>query len=254
MVVDAAENELMLAVGVGAIVVVVVVDVVVLVDVEDVLVDVEDVLVDVLDVTVGVVVVVDVVVLVDVELLLVVVPVGTVVVVVDVLVVVLGSVVPGGILTTPAGTVVVVLIEKMIQFCEIIPAAHFLVVRTTSRDFELLQTVREPVVDGIDIYLVPDLHRTVFRTKSCFVAGFSQITVLAGVLAGTCLLDPVKHRFLMAAVTTPDLLLTHTEVVVLPSALLLWKRKRNTRVRATAAPNIRRDMTPRKAVTSACCT
>jgi hypothetical protein len=245
MVVEAAENELMLAVGVGAILVVV--DVVVLVDVEDVL-------VDVLDVTVGVVVVVDVVVLVDVELLLVVVPVGTVVVVVDVLVVVLGSVVPGGILTTPAGTVVVVPHETMIHFCAVVPFIHFLVVRKTDRVFELLQIAREPVEDGIDTRLLPDWQRAVLATKSCLVVSFSQMKIFVGVLAGTYFFDPEAHRFLMAAVTTPNLLLTHTEAVEPPSARPSWERKRNTRVRAKAAPSIRRGMTPDTALLTACCT
>jgi hypothetical protein len=243
MVVEAALNELMLAVGVGATVVVVVLLVVVVV--------VGAVVVVV--VPVGTVVVVVVVVVV---LLVVVVPVGTVVVVVvvDVLVVVLGSVVPGGILTTPAGTVVVVPHETMIHFCAVVPFTHFLVVRITDRVFELLQIARVPVEDGIDTRLVPDWQRAVFATKSCLVMSFSQMKIFVGVLAGTYFFDPVAHRFLMAAVTTPNLLLTHTETVELPSARSSWERKRNTRVRAKAAPSIRRDMTPDTALLTACCT
>jgi hypothetical protein len=240
MVVEAALNELMLAVGVGATVVVVVVVVVV-------------VLLVVVVVPVGTVVVVVVVVL----LVVVVVPVGTVVVllvVVDVLAVVLGSVVPGGILTTPADTVVVVPHETMIHFCAVVPFTHFLVVRITDRVFELLQIARVPVEDGIDTRLVPDWQRAVFATKSCLVVSFSQMKIFVGVLAGTYFFDPVAHRFLMTAVTTPNLLLMHTEAVELPSARPSWERKRNTRVRAKAAPSIRRDMTPDTALLTACCT
>jgi hypothetical protein len=163
-------------------------------------------------------------------------------------------VVPVGIVVVVLLVVVVVLGETTIHFCAVVPVAHFLMVRVTDRVFELLQTAREPVDDGIDTRLVPAGQRAVFRMASCLVVSFSQMKMFVGVLVGTYFFDPVAQRFLMVAVTTPDLLLTHTEAVELPSARPPWERKRNTRVRAKTAPSIRRGMAPDTALLTACCT
>lgn len=182
--VDAAENEVMVAGGVGVVVVVVVVDV------------------DVVDVVLGAVVVVVVVTTVVVELVdvLLVVPVetgGTVVVtegVVEVVVTVTTELSEG---------VVVVVGMKTVQSCFTAPEAHFFVALTTVRVFELVHTVRLPEVGVGETSFVPLRQRLFVEIMICLFDVLSHTFAAVTALLGTYFLLPGAHRFFTAAVMTP---------------------------------------------------
>jgi hypothetical protein len=203
-VVDAAENEVMVAGGVG--VVVVVVDVV----------DVD--VVDVVDVVLGAVVVVVVVTTVVVELVdvllvvsvetggTVVVTEGVVEVVVDTGVDIGASVDIEGVVTVTTELsegVVVVVGMKTVQSCFTAPEAHFFVALTTVRVFELVHTVRLPEIGVGETSFVPLRQRLFFEIMICLFDVLSHTFAAVTALLGTYFLLPGAHRFFTAAVMTP---------------------------------------------------
>jgi hypothetical protein len=200
-VVDAAENEVMVAGGVGVVVVVVVV-----VDV------------DVVDVVLGAVVVVVVVTTVVVELVdvllvvsvetggTVVVTEGVVEVVVDTGVDIGASVDIEGVVTATTELsegVVVVVGMKTVQSRFTAPEAHFFVALTTVRVFELVHTVRLPEIGLGETSFVPLRQRLFFEIMICLFDVLSHTFAAVTALLGTYFLLPGAHRFFTAAVMTP---------------------------------------------------
>ena len=200
--VDAAENEVMVAGGVGVVVVVVVV-----VDV------------DVVDVVLGAVVVVVVVTTVVVELVdvllvvsvetggTVVVTEGVVEVVVDTGVDIGASVDIEGVVTVTTELsegVVVVVGMKTVQSRFTAPEAHFFFVAlTTVRVFELVHTVRLPEIGVGETSFVPRRQRLFFEIMICLFDVLSHTFTAVTALLGTYFLLPGAHRFFTAAVMTP---------------------------------------------------
>lgn len=200
--VDAAENEVMVAEGMGAVVVVVVV---VVVDV--------DVVVVVLGAVVVVVFTAVVVELVDVLLVVPVETGGTVVVTEGVVEVVadtgvdIGASVDieGVVMATTelAEGVVVVVGMKTVQSCFTAPEVHFFVALTTVRVFELVHTVRLPEIGVGETSFVPLTQRLFFEIMICLFDVLSHTFAAVTALLGTYFLLPEAHRFFTAAVMTP---------------------------------------------------
>ena len=200
--VDAAENEVMVAEGMGVVVVVVVV-VVVDVDVVDVVLGAVVVVV----VTTVVVELVDVLLVVPVETEgTVVVTEGVVEVVVDTGVDIGASVDIEGVVTVTTELsegVVVVVGMKTVQSCFTAPEAHFFVALTTVRVFELVHTVRLPEIGVGETSFVPLTQRLFFEIMICLFDVLSHTFAAVTALLGTYFLLPGAHRFFTAAVMTP---------------------------------------------------
>lgn len=187
---DAAENEVMVAKGMGVVVVVVVLGAVVVVVVTTVVVELVDVLLVVPVETGGTVVVTE----------------GVVEVVADTGVDIGASVDIEGVETVTtelAEGVVVVVGMKTVQSCFTAPEVHFFVALTTVRVFELVHTVRLPEIGVGETSFVPLTQRLFFEIMICLFDVLSHTFAAVTALLGTYFLLPEAHRLFTAAVMTP---------------------------------------------------